>query len=110
MGLDRNSKIGIIGSGFVGGSLAVALSRVGYNVIAASSRRFVSAEALAQRIEGCKAFVNSQEVIDVSDVVFLTTPDDSNISYASSCAIIYFSCKSCIWNIILSTHLINNAR
>ena len=76
MGLDRNSKIGIIGSGFVGGSLAVALSRVGYNVIAASSRRFVSAEALAQRIEGCKAFVNSQEVIDVSDVVFLTTPDD----------------------------------
>ena len=76
MGLDRNSKIGIIGSGFVGGSLAVALSRVGYNVIAASSRRFVSAEALAQRIEGCKAFVSSQEVIDVSDVVFLTTPDD----------------------------------
>ena len=76
MGLDRNSKIGIIGSGFVGGSLAVALSRVGYNVIAASSRRFVSAETLAQRIEGCKAFVSSQEVIDVSDVVFLTTPDD----------------------------------
>ena len=48
MGLDRNSKIGIIGSGFVGGSLAVALSRVGYNVVAASSRRFVSAEALAK--------------------------------------------------------------
>ena len=76
MGLDRNSKIGIIGSGFVGGSLAVALSRVGYNVVAASSRRFVSAEALAKRIGGCKAFGNSQDVIDVSDVVFLTTPDD----------------------------------
>ena len=76
MGLDRNSKIGIIGSGFVGGSLAVALSRVGYNVVAASSRRFVSAEALAKRIGGCKAFGNSQNVIDVSDVVFLTTPDD----------------------------------
>ena len=76
MTFDKGSRIGIIGSGFVGGSLAVALSRVGYSVVAAASRRFASAESLALRIKGCKAFPDSQDVIDVSDVVFLTTPDD----------------------------------
>ncbi len=40
MTFDKGSRIGIIGSGFVGGSLAVALSRVGYSVVAAASRRF----------------------------------------------------------------------
>ena len=60
MTFDKGSRIGIIGSGFVG----------------AASRRFASAESLALRIKGCKAFPDSQDVIDVSDVVFLTTPDD----------------------------------
>ena len=76
MTFDKSSRIGIIGSGFVGGSLAVALSRVGYRVVGAVSRRFASAESLALRIKGCKAFTDPQDVIDVSDVVLLTTPDD----------------------------------
>ena len=50
MTFDKGSRIGIIGSGFVGGSLAVALSRVGYSVVAAASRRFASAESLALRL------------------------------------------------------------
>ena len=73
MTFDKGSRIGIIGSGFVGGSLAVALSRVGYSVVAAASRRFASAESLALRIKGCKAFPDSQDVIAVS-YTHLTLP------------------------------------
>ena len=75
--LDRESTIGFIGSGAVGGSLAVAFSRAGYSVVATSSRTFSSAQALAGRIPGSKAFTTAQAVADLADVVFITTPDDA---------------------------------
>ena len=43
MDFGRKSRIAIVGSGFVGGSIAIALSRVGYPVVAAASRTFASA-------------------------------------------------------------------
>ena len=75
--LSRKSGIGFIGAGALGGSLAVALSRQGYSVVAAASRTFASAQALAQRVRGCDPFRTGQEVADVADVVFITTPDDA---------------------------------
>jgi len=73
---NKNSRLGFIGSGAVGGSLAVSLSRVGYNIQGVSSRTYASAESLADRIEGCAAYHNEQEVADNTDIVFITTPDD----------------------------------
>ena len=91
----RNSAIGFIGSGVVGNSLAVALSRKGYRVVAAASRTYSSAEALASRVSGCEAFRSSQDLANVADVVFITTSDDaiesvaSDISWRSGQAVIH---------------------
>lgn len=75
--LDRDSKIGFIGSGTVGGSLAVALDACGYHVVAAASRTYSSAERLAGRVSGCTAYRVGQEVADLADMVFITTSDDA---------------------------------
>lgn len=69
-------KIGFIGAGTTGTALAVRLAQHGYPVIAVSSRSLTSAEKLAARIRDCKAFSQAQEVADVAELVFITTPDD----------------------------------
>lgn len=73
----RKSRIGFIGAGRVGGSLAICMSHQGYSVVAVASRTFSSAQALANRVEGCVAYESGQEVADSADVVFITTPDDA---------------------------------
>ena len=75
--LGRQSTIGFIGAGTVGGSLAICLWRHGYPVVATASRTFSSAQALADRVEGCVAYQTGQGVVDNADVIFITTPDDA---------------------------------
>ena len=76
-GLTKESKIGFIGGGAVGQTLAVALSRKGYPVVAAASRTYASAEALAERVEGCRALREPQQVADAADFLLITTFDDA---------------------------------
>lgn len=73
--ISRESKVGFIGAGLVGGSLAVALSRAGYPVAAVASRTRASAVGLAARVPGCSVYRAPQEAVDASDVVFVTTTD-----------------------------------
>ena len=73
----RTSRIGFLGAGIVGRSLAAALSREGYAVCAAASRSLSSAEELARLVPGARAYDEPQAAIDASDVVFITTPDDA---------------------------------
>jgi predicted short-subunit dehydrogenase-like oxidoreductase (DUF2520 family) len=68
-------KIGFIGAGTVGSALAVRLAESGYSVAAVSGGTFTSAEKLARTIKGCRACNNNQQVADVTDFVFITTPD-----------------------------------
>ena len=75
--LDQNSRIGFIGAGTVGKTLAVVLSRHGYPVVAAASRSPASAQALAELVPGCVAYPSPDEVAGASDVVFITSPDDA---------------------------------
>lgn len=82
--LDKTSKIGFIGAGRVGGSLAVAMSQAGYSVVAVSSRTPASAEQFAARIDGCAAYTSFQAAADASDMVFITTSDDAIPVVASS--------------------------
>ena len=69
-------KLGFIGAGTVGTALALRLNDKGYQVVAVSSRSQVSAENLAQAISHCRFFNNSQDVVDIAELVFITTPDD----------------------------------
>ncbi|MDD5082700.1 MAG: DUF2520 domain-containing protein [Dehalococcoidales bacterium] len=69
-------KIGFIGAGTVGTALAIGLNAKGYAVVAVANRSSVSAQALAQAIDGCRAYSDNQEVADTADFVFITTPDD----------------------------------
>ena len=75
--LNRESKIGFIGGGAVGRTLAVALSQKGYPVVAAASRTYASAEALAGRVQGCTAYREPQQVADQADFLLITTYDDA---------------------------------
>ena len=75
--LDRTSRIGFIGAGRVGGSLALAMSRAGYAVVAVSSRTLASRESFAARIEDCIAYPEFQDTVDACDMVFVSTSDDA---------------------------------
>ena len=68
-------KLGFIGAGTVGTALAVLLSGKGYPVVAVSSRHRASAEKLAREVRGCRAYDGNQDVADVAELVFITTPD-----------------------------------
>lgn len=71
----RTAKIGFIGIGVLGKGLALALAAQGYRVAAAHSRNPASAEWLTHRVPGCQIFATVQELVDASDLVFITTPD-----------------------------------
>jgi predicted short-subunit dehydrogenase-like oxidoreductase (DUF2520 family) len=77
------SSIGFIGAGTTGTALAVSLAQQGYQVLAVSSRSFSSAEKLAARINVCHARKTAQEVADMVDLVFITTPDDAIATVAA---------------------------
>ena len=74
---DKNTTIGFIGAGAVGGSLSIALHRAGYPVVAVASRTQTSAETFASRIPGCTPYRSPQKLADSAGFVFVTTPDDA---------------------------------
>ena len=77
-------RIGFIGAGRVAKGLAWGLAASGQRVAAAASRTPDSAKRLASRIAGCRARISAQEVVDGSDLVFLTVPDDAIADVAAS--------------------------
>jgi predicted short-subunit dehydrogenase-like oxidoreductase (DUF2520 family) len=69
-------KTGFIGAGTTGTALAVRLSQKGWPVVAVFSRTLSSARRLARRVPNCRAYHTAQELADVAEMVFITTPDD----------------------------------
>jgi predicted short-subunit dehydrogenase-like oxidoreductase (DUF2520 family) len=69
-------KIGFIGAGTTGTALAVRLSQKGCPVVAVSSRNLSSAQKLAEMVPDCRVYHTAQELADVAELVFITTPDD----------------------------------
>jgi predicted short-subunit dehydrogenase-like oxidoreductase (DUF2520 family) len=65
-----------IGAGTTGTALAVRLSEKGWPVVGVYSRTLSSAEKLARLLPNCRAYHTSQELADVAEMVFITTPDD----------------------------------
>ena len=69
-------KIGFIGAGTTGTALAVRLSQKECPVVAVSSRTLSSAQKLAEMVPDCRVYHTAQELADVAELVFITTPDD----------------------------------
>ena len=76
-------RLGFIGAGTVGTSLAIRLKSAGYHISAVASRSHTSAEKLARMVEGCHAFNTSQDATDNAEIIFITTPDDAIPAVAS---------------------------
>jgi predicted short-subunit dehydrogenase-like oxidoreductase (DUF2520 family) len=70
-------KTGFIGAGTTGTALAVRLSQKGWPVLGVYSRSQSSAEKLAGRVPSCQVYHTGQELADIAEMVFITTPDDS---------------------------------
>ena len=79
-----STSIGFVGAGTLGRGLALALDGVDCDVTAVSSRSRASAKWLAERIDGCAAMDTAQDVADVCDLVFITTPDGAIAEVAAS--------------------------
>lgn len=77
-------RIGFVGAGIVGQTLARGLAEKGYPVAAVASRSHASAVALAGRLPGCRAVNTAQAVAEEADLVFLTVPDDAIGTVAAS--------------------------
>jgi predicted short-subunit dehydrogenase-like oxidoreductase (DUF2520 family) len=72
----RKLKVGFVGAGTVGTALAVRLFQRRCPVVAVSSRNLSSAQKLARLVADCRVCQTAQEVADVADLIFITTPDD----------------------------------
>ena len=81
---NKNHRIGFIGAGVVGTSLALALNQFGYNVGFIFSRSIKSSEIFAKLIPGCNVVLSCDAISEVSDIVFITTPDDEIQNVASN--------------------------
>jgi predicted short-subunit dehydrogenase-like oxidoreductase (DUF2520 family) len=68
-------KLGFIGAGTVGNALAIRLNEKGYPVVAVYSRTRASAEKLAQAVKDCRVCTTGQELANIADLIFITTPD-----------------------------------
>lgn len=81
-------RVGFIGAGRLGQTLAAAWAQAGRPTAVVTSRSRSSAEALAQRLshsQRAPAVADSpQAVVDASDTVFITVPDDQIGLVASS--------------------------
>lgn len=70
-------RVGVIGPGRVGATLAEAFHHAGYAVVSIFGRRADAARAVVARVPGLLAAATPQEVADRSDVVFLAVSDDA---------------------------------
>ena len=77
-------RLGFVGAGVVGTTLAIALFRCGYRVVACASRSRAAPRRLAATVPGCVAVDTPQEVVNSADLVFLTVPDDAIQGVAAS--------------------------
>ena len=68
--------IGFIGAGRTATALARGMDEAGFRIRAVASRSFSSAQALASQLQECEAVATPVELVKLSDIVFLTVPDD----------------------------------
>ena len=75
---------GIVGAGAVGTALGVALSRAGWPIHAVASRDATRRERFTGLVDGSRAFVEPQALVEEVELVILAVPDDVIPSIAES--------------------------
>lgn len=80
-------NVGFVGAGAAGSALARSLAAAGIPVLAVASLYHADAQRLADRIPGCRAVESAQDVVDGTEIVFLTVPDGA----------IRAVCESLVW-------------
>ncbi len=75
---------GIVGAGAVGTALGAALSRAGWPVHAVASRDAGRRERFTALVEGARAFLEPQALIEEVELIILAVPDDAIESLARS--------------------------
>ena len=70
-------RIGFIGAGIVGTSLAALLEKRGYEVSDVADKSKTQLKSFAGMLPRCRSHVSNQGVVDGAETVFLTVPDDS---------------------------------
>ncbi len=70
-------RLGVVGVGAVGTTLAWGLAARGYPVVALAGHATATASWLAEQLPGCRAVSSPAEVADLADLVLLTVPDDA---------------------------------
>ncbi len=73
---------GIVGAGAVGTALGVALSRAGWPIHAVASRDATRRERFTGLVDGSRAFVEPQALVEEVELVILAVPDDAIESVA----------------------------
>jgi predicted short-subunit dehydrogenase-like oxidoreductase (DUF2520 family) len=68
-------RIGVIGAGRVGATLACMLHRRGHSVVSVVSRRLASARSLARRVRCRHASTDLRAILPDVDVLIIATPD-----------------------------------
>jgi predicted short-subunit dehydrogenase-like oxidoreductase (DUF2520 family) len=77
-------KIGFIGAGRLGSSLALLLSKKSYQITAVYSRSHSSSLKMSESIKGCHICSSGQDLAEKAELVFITTPDDVITSISDS--------------------------
>lgn len=86
MSHERSLRIGFIGPGTVGIALARGFAKAGYRVTSLFGRDAARRSAAADQVPGASAARSAQEVVDASNLVFLTVPDAAVRPVAESLA------------------------
>ena len=77
-------RIGVVGVGAVGTTLAWSLAARGYPVAAVMSRTPAAAGWLADQLSDCQVVLSPAEVAALAEVILLTVPDDELAEAAAS--------------------------
>jgi predicted short-subunit dehydrogenase-like oxidoreductase (DUF2520 family) len=77
-------RLGVVGVGAVGTTLAWSLAARGYPVVALAGRTPRAARWLAEQLPDCRAAAAPAEVVDLAELVILAVPDDALLSVAAS--------------------------
>lgn len=69
------AKIGFIGAGKLGSSLALAMANSGYKINLINSSNNSSSKKLSGILPQCQSTSKAQEIADKCELIFITTPD-----------------------------------
>ncbi|MEK9675829.1 MAG: DUF2520 domain-containing protein [Chloroflexota bacterium] len=82
--LGKETPVAIVAAGRLGSSLAIAMSKAGYNVTALSSRRTEHRKWLSEQLPNSVVVESAQTAANTASVVFVTGPDAAISEIADS--------------------------